>query len=912
MAVFVKRVTVMVAQQPGAAMSLWGATSHIPWFNPREMRDDTVMRLSTGRDVLCNAFLSHVADRLQHPATGGHWLVTGQRGGGKSYFLRLIQAHIQQRYTQQVRFVLLPEEHQNIAAPHELLQEIMRMRHVDQGDVGQPSAWRVADRALAWQEAKSQLLASLSEPLLIVGIENFDELLAQAFTSDEDQSLLRSLLSHESNILFLATSVSGTFDENYHKRLFKQFEAHELLGWTPKEHRIYLQNRAQLVGKIATPRQLARVEAYSRYTGGNPRVAAVLAGAIIDEQEVLIAAADIHATLDKMSEYYRALLQRVPANSKKILDALIRGGEPCSQSELANRLNAKQSDIARAVAWLHDYGYIAVQAIKGSKEKPYIMADRLFAQFYRMRYLQPGQQTQLAILAEFLTDALEIREKFSFAEKYFHKGQTPEAHVMLTLALQDHHIDMERLPEVYRSTEQLMQVVGGIFYEGPASEIEAFEKLLTDYDTDEKFRAAYQRAYEVLKACNRFGDDVPGQQLAELTDGSLSLSPVNKLMVLKASLTEKFSRFQWCELIKCFQEEVEKFNELRVEQPRDIATLEARHNLGKHFPLAPSYEHLAAFAMPDRLESHPLIKLEKSVQLSICALVHRLNQVQIPEAESVLSTINKIAKQLIEQKQYLTLSTALAEVVAISKPALNECVVLIDCIEWLAIASRKQDKPIDAIALHSEALALSRQQNATGHIAYNIGQIAWINSTQGLTTEALALHREALAHRQTVANEQQIAWTLGQIARLTLQKQDLAAAWQALAETKSLSPAKQHEAFQQLGDAISDISRDKGLTTAFAIANQLLAELPDHYAAPYEPFIRALWIDMVAMQTDRQLLRDLTAELVPIYGANLQPLADLLAQWLDFLDVPDAQRDDYLSRLNPDLASTLKALGEFT
>jgi len=28
-------------------------------------------------------------------------------------------------------------------------------------------------------------------------------------------------------------------------------------------------------------------------------------------------------------------------------------------------------------------------------------------------------------------------------------------------------------------------------------------------------------------------------------------------------------------------------------------------------------------------------------------------------------------------------------------------------------------------------------------------------------------------------------------------------------------------------------------------------------------------------------------------------------------DMPTEQRDDYLSRLNPDLATTLKALGEF-
>lgn len=128
----------------------------------------------------------------------------GIRRTGKSELVKAVlaklpeQPSLAQQNDPRVRFVLLPEEHQNIAAPHELLLEIMRVRQVDQGDVGSPSAWRVADRAGEWQSAKAQLLESLTEQLLIVAVENFDKLLAQAFTSDEDHSLLRVLLSQAS------------------------------------------------------------------------------------------------------------------------------------------------------------------------------------------------------------------------------------------------------------------------------------------------------------------------------------------------------------------------------------------------------------------------------------------------------------------------------------------------------------------------------------------------------------------------------------------------------------------------------------------------------------------------------------------------------------------------------------------
>lgn len=883
---------------------------HIPWFNPREMADDTVLKLSTGREGLCGEFLKLVKQRLSQPATGGHWLVTGQRGAGKSYFLRLIQASLAQQDDPRVRFVLLPEEHQNIAAPHELLLEIMRMRQVGQGDLGQPSAWRVADRAGEWQSAKARLLECLTEQLLIVAVENFDELLEQAFTSDEDHSLLRVLLSHESRVLFLVTSVAGSFDENYDARLFKQFEHHELAGWTPAEHRIYLQNRAHLVNKIASPRQLARVEAYSRYTGGNPRVAAVLAGAILDEQEVLLAAADIHATLDKMSDYYRALLQRIPANSKKILDALIRGGEPCSQSGLAERLGAKQSEIARAVSWLHDYGYIAVQVVKGSKEKPYVIADRLFAQFYRMRYLQPGQQTQLAILAEFLADALEQREKFNFAERYWLRGQEPEARMMLGLALQDNHIDVEHLPEQYRSTEQLMQVVGQILEPmGKGDYLAVCEKLLNQYSTDEDFRAAYQQAYEVLKACNRFGKDLPGHRMAELIDGSLLQSPIMKLLAYKNCVANDFSAENWRVLLSAFEGEIEVINRFKSVHEVAIVELGRLRELSKQFPLAVSYEKLAELASSGDSDLVIVQDLEKSINFYVSALRYWLKNGQLTEAQNVVGAINWAAKELMGQGQQQVVVSVLSEILSIAKSELNYSGEIIACVVWLASAYIQLNKPIEALAQCNEALKLAKEQNVANHIGFCLTMIAHLKGAMGKRGEAIIDLREALSFSKKVENEGAIALNLGQIARHTLLDQGLNAAWKELAGAKSLSSAVQHLTFEQLAGAINDISQ-QGLPAAFAVANQLLAELPAHFDAPYEPFIRALWIRMVKLEVDKKLLRDLTAELIPIYGTTMQPLADLLNQWLDYLDVPSEQHEDYLSRLNPDLATTLKALGE--
>jgi len=414
----------------------------IPWFNPREMADSTVLALATGREKLLQDFIAVVSQRLKSlvlPTAGAHWLVTGQRGAGKSFFLRYAQIEVPRAFpSDSVRFVLLPEELRNVRAPHDLLDEIRRMLKVMQvNDPGRPAMWRTENPEQSWKESLEKLLVAFSEPLLIVGVENFGQLLDKAFSDDVAASLLRKLMEHEPRVLFLATAVDGSFDDDYSKRLYRQFEKRPLPNWDGQAHRKYLEERARLLDCTPTPRQLARIDAYSRYTGGNARIAAILAAAILDEQDIVDASGDLNATIDRMSDYYRALLDALPENSETLFDALIRGGEPCSQTQLAERVGARQNDISRAFAKLLEAGYLHAHRPKGQKETRYQVADRLFVQWYRMRYLDPGQRSRLAVLANLLADAITLKEKWFYVGRFAAQGEVDDALFMADLALRE-------------------------------------------------------------------------------------------------------------------------------------------------------------------------------------------------------------------------------------------------------------------------------------------------------------------------------------------------------------------------------------------------------------------------------------------------------------------------------------------
>ena len=185
----------------------------VRWFDPRGMRDEAILQLATGRDVLLRQLLDAIHERLVQPGTLSHWLLTGNRGAGKSFFLRLLQAKFAAHFAGRARFVLLPEEHSNIFAAHEFLAETERMLSVEQGATGAPPSWKVSQPDAAWTQALDSLLAAFSEPLLVIGVENFDQLLEQAFTDDADNARLRHLMSNQPRLMLVATAVHGHFDE---------------------------------------------------------------------------------------------------------------------------------------------------------------------------------------------------------------------------------------------------------------------------------------------------------------------------------------------------------------------------------------------------------------------------------------------------------------------------------------------------------------------------------------------------------------------------------------------------------------------------------------------------------------------------------------------------------------------------
>lgn len=419
--------------------------SEIFRFNAHDMDEATVRRLSTGRETEVEIVLDMVAANLAAGAARSHALIKGPRGYGKSFLMRLLQIQMLERGAagERLGVALLAEEQMNVNAPDLLLREIRRVFLGEAANSVLPQ-W---DRSGLWEQARADLDGALDaafgvgQGLLVAMVENLDLLLNKAFPERADQAGLRKWLNDPTNrVMLVAGSASGSLDNSPAAPLFKQFTPVELHGWDEADCISYLHKQIQERGRELTGEREAKARAIATFIGGNPRLSVILGDVLLND-DALSTAALLDRLVDELTPYYQDRIASLGGRAQSLLDALLRGGEPCSQSALATRVGARQPDIARAFNELQSYRLVVGERAKDGKETLYRIEDRVFAHYYRKRHILHGQgYSPFEAIAEFLKLYFDNDEKRRHAMELAERGQVREARFLLALAEQERRI----------------------------------------------------------------------------------------------------------------------------------------------------------------------------------------------------------------------------------------------------------------------------------------------------------------------------------------------------------------------------------------------------------------------------------------------------------------------------------------
>lgn len=421
-------------------------------FMTHRMSDAAIRMLATGRESETQQVMDAVARSLKAaPGALQHVVIYGPRGFGKSFMARLVQIETASLATPEapIPFVLLPEEQQNLtrnphALPAYIAHRIADLRtgedHSWTEDMFQ---WPDPDKAARqWEEATATLEQELKRSLpqgkgmAIVVIENFDALLASVFKEEAAEQRLRKWLDSANNQIMLIATATGSVDMDYNRPLFQAFQSIRLEPWPPETCLAYFNRRREAEAKPSLdPAMEAKALAVADFIGGNPRLAQLLAE-VLETQDALSVAGTMNALADKLADYYRRRIDDLPALAQGLLDALIRGGEPASQTELARRVGADgQHTIARVMQDLQRSDIIRGLPAPDSRETLYRVTDRVFVHFYRLRQgNQLTLKTPLATILDFLRAFYSRDEQKTQALQHLDAGRPAEARVFADLA----------------------------------------------------------------------------------------------------------------------------------------------------------------------------------------------------------------------------------------------------------------------------------------------------------------------------------------------------------------------------------------------------------------------------------------------------------------------------------------------
>lgn len=419
-------------------------------FNTHRMSDEVVRELASGRDQEMAEIMPAIRQAAADPqAPPPAMIVYGERGSGKSFLLRMVQ--IECAAIEGLACVLLPEEQYNLRAPQQLLQVVTaQLRGQGWSTLGWKIPFSQIDEA-AWNQALQDFQAAMDarfgpgRGLAVVLLENFDALVESLFGAKpapksvsqgaalarrQAEERLRKLMNARGGRFMLVASATGTVDMDYERPLFQAFHPVDLRGWPADTAIDYFNKRRRLDGlEPLSPAEQARARAIVLFIGGNPRLAQLL-GTVLATPDAHTIAQTLDALVDHLADYYRRRMDSLPLAAASVLDEMIRGGEPVSQTALGQRMGGEQRHIADAFNYLVR-GRL-VQAIRAGAAQLYRVRDRLFVHFYHRRY---GNAQGLAAIAELLEGFFTPEEREQEIRHRLERGEYADARAFGRLPL---------------------------------------------------------------------------------------------------------------------------------------------------------------------------------------------------------------------------------------------------------------------------------------------------------------------------------------------------------------------------------------------------------------------------------------------------------------------------------------------
>ncbi len=261
---------------------------------------------------------------------------------------------------------------------------------------------RDAKRLAAYARAALSDFCRESGKRLILFVENLDALFAQIRDEREIHGLRASLIERPD--LLLIGSSNAVFDgiRGHGEPFYEFFRLFVLEGLTTEETRRMVATLPGSEVPTVLARERGRLETIRRLTGGNPRLM-VLTCQMLAESPLGEAFEVLERLIDEQTPYFKARIEELPAQARKIFHSLAEGWTPMMAREVAEAAKLASSHVSAQLRLLSERRYVRAVRLPHERKARYEVADRFYNIYVLLRFSR-GNRQRLERLVVFLED----------------------------------------------------------------------------------------------------------------------------------------------------------------------------------------------------------------------------------------------------------------------------------------------------------------------------------------------------------------------------------------------------------------------------------------------------------------------------------------------------------------------------
>jgi DNA-binding transcriptional ArsR family regulator len=392
------------------------------YYNPEQMPDSEIKQTFVARQWLIDELLSMI-ERQPDGAGVQHAIIIGPRGIGKTTMLLMLRLAVLEGELGQRWFpVRFPEESYSVSDLADFWLAAISHLAFESGDA---SLVETADNLK--QESKDGTtlaegaVAMLKDWLrrrkrrLLLLVDNLDMMLDQIGDATEN-ARLRDVLMNDGTFMLVGGATSF-FKEarRYDQPLYNFFRTYNLDLLNPEQVNDLLRHRAAADKQEGFDELLkkneARIKVLQYFTGGNPRLVLMLYR-IVSSSDFGDVRRGLEKLLDEVTPYYKAKIESLPAQQRKILDHIARISgktqEGLTPTQIAQETRLPANQVSAQLKRLADLGYVRTANIR-SRNSYYSLAEPLYAIWHQMRFGRESRK-RMEWLVEFLKHWYTSRE----------------------------------------------------------------------------------------------------------------------------------------------------------------------------------------------------------------------------------------------------------------------------------------------------------------------------------------------------------------------------------------------------------------------------------------------------------------------------------------------------------------------